>query len=1272
MAYKYGDIKQNVDWETLRENEDWFNATLEVFKANHGQYPDAKDWAEDPILKKYEGDTINDKLVDYGLKQMAGFNYDLGEMVIDTYNITNSTQEQKEAFVYMLDQYDEVNTSWHTAKQAGLEMASDITNWIGLATFGTGTAISAASKITGKHALRHALKEAIEAGSEKAAQTAAKVGIKSSAQKIGALATVEGAVHGGYSMHLDQVVRMDAGTQEEYDYGKTFTGIGIGGAFGGTLAVGLDAAVMKLSGKALQKRVDDELAKDTAQIEKNRKDAQDIHNRRMSKEEFEANNPTVKAQNEKDQAELDIKIEKAREAQKKVDPDAPVAKGKRKRYKNRAKDFWRNPRRIIARMRNDPDSLVKTVSEFERAGYDNPKDVQVVGGAVNEARQTVANQITKMQKILDNTPRLKPEVRKTLQNEIKELSETFVRLDGLADHVNSWKGRYLQDIQTYLDFVAVKEGKKGKEITEEVRRQAYHDFYTKKQNRITQKFNRAIDEQLAKGDTAEAFKIMKRRDNFRNKMEEAILENDPDIVRTKDGWYNKIGESAVELSIAGRFSPTTVAVNTFFPFIKTWTYPILGQLLTSPLSRAAWRRTGKMYSYMLANTRASLQAANNAFKWERTTLTEEPSKFLYGNTKTKGRVAAWYRAIIRSMSSTDALMQDFVAVGELAFDSFDKLLEEAAEKGLKGKAAKKYIDSRMPEEIDKGYKYQVDHNSISPIVDKGKSLGLKGEELEKFVMRELDDVLSYEPKPDEIAKFEQMGKDQGLSGKKLQKYVDERINNKKLRPLRTLQNDDAVGAVKDLLYKREFSNKNIFESSAGWIEGKLQKRWEFRFLGNLFFRTPVRLFEESVRISPVFNSLLPNFQRDIQGMNGVKRQARAQTEAAISHFILLFSLSKWAEGELTGSPDKNWHNTMEYERTDKQEPMKINLFGKDREYRWADPFRIPLMTLANTMDNIRYNQLRKREDYDLERMLQQDGLQLEDSERQSEDLANRALAIAFSSILSAFKDSGMTQGLNDLVKTGVRIGGFLDDPEAKDQEKGMEVFRDFLVKKLLMPLPNTVTKTMRSVGGQDILTEPLTPRQRFISVFQPNAPIVPFKSDFFGNFRTYDQPMVAVNPLAGATKKDRKKGLSPRQEKVQNFIGRLEEAGYGTFNRPKRRDPAFGDTDLRTLYTNVNGAKIPVTKAIDMYMAYYYADDLADKIMPYIDNPNLPITRADAENKNSGPIANIKRYRREYLELSFLAVVENTPELLAKYRYKESVQDRKKLLLAQIEQDRNE
>jgi len=153
----FGKVQEGVDHQTLRDNREWVEASLRLYEVNHGTLPSLED------LGDYDGDDLRTKIADYGLVQMAGFNFNIVDQAIDTHTITQKgDQKTKEAFVYLLDQYDEVNTSWKTAGDATWEMATDATNWLGLATAGTGAVVAQAAKFATKKAVKKKIKGEIK------------------------------------------------------------------------------------------------------------------------------------------------------------------------------------------------------------------------------------------------------------------------------------------------------------------------------------------------------------------------------------------------------------------------------------------------------------------------------------------------------------------------------------------------------------------------------------------------------------------------------------------------------------------------------------------------------------------------------------------------------------------------------------------------------------------------------------------------------------------------------------------------------------------------------------------------------------------------------------------------------------------------------------------------------------------------------------------------------------------------------------------------------
>lgn len=247
----FSTIQQDVDWDELHKNDDWIKASQHFFNMTYGYTP----LKGDTELEKYSGSSYREKLADYGLKQMAGFNYNLGDMTIDTSRVLKADQTTKEAFVYMMDQYDAVNTSWHTAGQAGWEMFTDISNWAGLVTLGAGTVAAQGARLAAGNAAKEAVKASLKNATKKSVEAAAKIGIDTSVKRAGATAAVGGAGHAMASDAMMQNVRIDAGQQDEYNTTQTLMMGGIGGVAGGVLGSGLDYGLGKIAKKYYDPKV---------------------------------------------------------------------------------------------------------------------------------------------------------------------------------------------------------------------------------------------------------------------------------------------------------------------------------------------------------------------------------------------------------------------------------------------------------------------------------------------------------------------------------------------------------------------------------------------------------------------------------------------------------------------------------------------------------------------------------------------------------------------------------------------------------------------------------------------------------------------------------------------------------------------------------------------------------------------------------------------------------------------------------------------------------
>ena len=372
------------------------------------------------------------------------------------------------------------------------------------------------------------------------------------------------------------------------------------------------------------------------------------------------------------------------------------------------------------------------------------------------------------------------------------------------------------------------------------------------------------------------------------------------------------------------------------------------------------------------------------------------------------------------------------------------------------------------------------------------------------------------------------------------------------------------------MYKKEFRKgqtgvAGMFESGAKVLEDFHRSHPIAKLFGNLFFRTPAWVFQESIRLTPAINLIVPTMRRDLAGLNGIQAQARAQTELAIGTFLMMFVTTKWAQGEIKGSANKDFTKIGEQEVSGLS-ALQIELGdeGKAFDYRRWEPFRIPMTIWVNALDGY----MAHRASIDREEV---DDNIMEDTKK--------AFGIATATFVSAFKDSGLFTGIVDTIKAGTRMTGALSSDEPESGEKFFNILGDTAVKKLLMPIPSTIKKSQTIAGGAEMIA-PANAKQRFLASFVPQAQSIPRKYDIFGNVRKVDNPWSAFNPFYYTTPEQRRAGRSKDEMDVNDWIDTLEQQGYGNFTRSLYKSSLLPDMDLREVQTNYKGRTVSVYDAM--------------------------------------------------------------------------------------------
>lgn len=213
--------------EELVKDPKWIQAAKTVYELNEG--PDAI------------GLNSDQQYADYGLRYMGWFNYNLPKMGLEATQLKDATDEQKIAFVDLMDLYDAKKVSVAGFGRALKGLAFDPTTYVGISTFGAATASS--------QALKQAIKEGVKQGTKQGLKTGAK------------WASIEGAAYSAVDNLGRQTARINAGAQQDYDLGETAKASAFGATIGAGIGGPLGAFAGRVQAKANQAVLADKAAK---------------------------------------------------------------------------------------------------------------------------------------------------------------------------------------------------------------------------------------------------------------------------------------------------------------------------------------------------------------------------------------------------------------------------------------------------------------------------------------------------------------------------------------------------------------------------------------------------------------------------------------------------------------------------------------------------------------------------------------------------------------------------------------------------------------------------------------------------------------------------------------------------------------------------------------------------------------------------------------------------------------------------------------------------
>lgn len=1111
-SYQYGQVREDIDPETLSQDNDWLQASRTIYQMNEG-----RDW---------QGD--DSELAEYGLDVMGWFNYNLPAMAVNAAEIGNAEQHQKDAFLYLMDSYDNLNMSWGGVGRFFKGVLADPTTYVGLGTLGLGTAAAQGGKAATKQGIRELLKQGVRAGT---------------------VASIEGGIYAGTDDVIRQSVEVSAGRKEEIDVGQTMRTVGTGAALGMVGGTVLDAATNRVKRLFSKQRVVDEPTVPTttgaSRVEPEEPQPQP---KAQPEPEPEAEPRAQAEQPEPDSSRpqqstgaSEAELPEVREQNTLPESTTREADGFFEYVKL---DDLTMPKRATSipyerqRMAENVDKAMTLARELKNLNHVQVDDVaeqlrtrEMTVGEFEEfalsaklARDWSAKELAMVTKHLSSSTDPNEVARLTAKE--NELQELYSKLNSMDEALGSHAGYLLRQRREGLRLKGLPDPNEDPEEFSRLVFKAEQDAQIK---RVKQDYQARIEKALAEGDIGEAGRLATMRD----------IEVDANLEKklgADAGFIRKLNE----LVISNVFSPTTVLINVVPSGLKLLTRPAVDALMNNPFSKATRTEMTATYSAMAGSIKTAAKAALAAFRYEQSILTRESGRLLEGELAIKGQKGAIIRIFPRLLNGSDEFMSQMAYQGFVAGRSASEAYERGLKKGLKGKQLDSFVKEHVKRKVEQAYSDVTEEESIRTVANKGVNLGLSGEKLAEYVKSEL---------------------------------------NRNPEALRHGNDKEAINYVRDVLYKRAFSGENVPSKIARRYEQMVNDAPILRLLGQLFFRTPVRVFEEGIRMTPGIQVVAPNFLKDLRGVNGRRAQVKAQGEALMSMTLTGSVLMLYAQGKIHGDGAySDWRQQRNRTDSDLPEAYTIEFDdGSTWSFRNFDPLATPVKIIVNALE--RYENLVTRQ------------RQGEFIDKTQFDKAMAAVSVATGAVAQAIRDANLMAGIDGAVSLAENMA----DPETKD---GAMI--KFMGEKLRTLVPNTLHKIAKS--NDPTMDDPATFWQMIETSLLKGASLGQYdmsssKSyDMLGNVRQINDTHAMWNIFSQSTLEERQKGRDPVELDVLRKLDYLSKQTGTTFTVPNTHR-MMGKVDLRTVMTEDGKETL-----YDRWQRYYKEMQPAQLLQPILDS----------------------------------------------------------------------
>ena len=1100
---------------------DWLQASRNLYKHNYGT----------------DFDGSEEDLKEYGLDQMGWFNYNMPRMGVDAARMQYAPVEVQKSFLYMMETYDDLEMSWGGTGRFIKGAALDPTTYVGLASLGLGTIAAQGGKAASKQGIKEIL----------------KAGIRGTI-----IGGVEGSVYGAATSAARQSVEVSGGARESISGTQLLGDAAFGAAAGAVLGGAIDVA-----GGAVRNRKLPSAAPNVGSVTPNAAPVvpgTQAMPTGMAPQASQspvqpgsavpgiqvppAANAAPSPSNAVPQPKPgETQVQDVIDALKKAAPDDALGNVPRNRvdllkateetYDNLVRMGVKSADEaldLFQRMSRSPEQNTLLKVSSQRAAETSGKALRDFLEIANSTGSTAIER----QNAIDAVVKLEP-----IDKLLKEIDTKLSSTSG-TDLVSRKDGKLVGSNRNLSPASILKEQKIDPKKASPQQRQAANEEYVRRWDEIegiirdnseVKAIQTKIEDAASTGNLTEMNKLYAERDALvTNKMKKELAAK-PFASRV----YEKLNEGFLrknnEFVISSVFSPTTLVMNTIPAVAKVLYKPALDAVVKG-FGKAARAEMFHTYSAYKAVQGSALSGARAAFRYERALITGEFNKVLEQAPAIAGLKGRVIRFFPRALAATDEYFGRILYHGYVAGDAASTAMEEAVSKS---------ISKSNPLTVTRDELDEVASAAAGKDIFKPKTYTFT--DADSYVKDAVEKSLknAYEIAPDAVSTFDllrQRGMDRGYKGRRLEEWMKAEMDRNGDLFKKAL-NEQGRDHADDMLFKRAFSGKGTVSKAARGYERFVNANPAMRFI-QLFVRTPIRVFEEGVRLTPGFQLLAPNYRNDLLGKNGLAKQVRAQGEMMLSYSMATGVMGLFAAGAITGAGPTDYKQRRGKEYAKDFEPYTITFpNGSKFNYRNLDPLATPIKIMVNVLERLEELEYRRSQGEKVEGLMANVGAYFD---------------VAVMSGLRAIQDASLVTGIDQIVSGLEALG-------SEDSSK-MGQFEKFLGQKAQMYVPSTITKTQDFLNSNPEMRDPATIEQFVRGKINPASDLVPRRYNNIGLPVSLSNPAGSLfGPFIPSTKEGRMKGLSEKDQLVLAGMSDLEKANDTNFVMPYKM-PGI-DLDLR-------------------------------------------------------------------------------------------------------------